>query len=129
MLQDAVPAIVLKGIPTDVANTDYALTIPQVGKGYTVRRVTAYNATGGSSAVATLSVWGSTGGTGTAIVADAALTTHTDATIVSDRTIVAIGVMPVAAIVDDPVLYARIGTPSGVSGTKIDLVVVIEPLP
>lgn len=126
MLQDAVPAIVLKGIPTDVANTDYALTIPQVGKGYTVRRVTAYNATGGSSAVATLSVWGSTGGTGTAIVADAALTTHTGATIVSDRTIAATGVTP---IVDDPVLYARIGTPSGVSGTKIDLVVVIEPLP
>lgn len=126
MLQDAVPGIGLKSVPTDVANTDYALTIPQVGKGYTVRRVTAYNATGGSSAVATLSVRGSSGGAGTIVVADAALTTHTDAAIVSDRTVAATGVTP---IVDDPVLYVRIGTASGVTGSKIDVVVVIEPLP
>lgn len=126
MLQDAVPGIVLKNIPTDVAATDYALTIPQVGKGYTVRRVTCYNATGGSSATATLSVRGSTGGTGTSVVADAALVTHVDNTIVSDRTVAATGVTP---IVDDPVLYIRIGTASGVTGSKIDVVVVIEPLP
>lgn len=126
MLQDAVPGIVLKNISTDVAATDYQLPIPQVGKGYTVRRITVYNATGGSSAAATLSVWGSSGGTGTAIVADDALVTHVTSNIVSDRTIAATGV---TSIVDDPVLYFRVGTPSGVTGSKVDAVVVIEPLP
>lgn len=126
MLQDAVPGVILKSIPTDVASTDYALSIPQVGKGYTVHRVTAYNATGGSSAAATLSVRGSTGGTGRVIVADAALTTHVDNTIVSERTVAATGVTP---LVNDPVLYVRIGTASGVSGTKIDVRFEIGALP
>lgn len=125
MLQDAVPGIVLKNVPTDVASTDYQLTIPQVGKGYTVRRVTVYDAQGDSS-LATLSVRGGAGGTGTTIVADAALTTHVTSDIVSDCTVAATGITP---IVDDPILYVRVGTPSGVAGSKVSVIVVIEPLP
>lgn len=126
MLQDAVPGIVLKNIPTDVAATDYQLPIPQVGKGYTVRRITVYNATGGSSAAATLSVWGSSGGAGTAIVSDVPLFSLMTSSAVSDLSILPTAVTP---IVDDPALYFRVGIASGVTGSKVDAVVVIEPLP
>lgn len=125
MLQDAVPGIVLKNIPTDVAATDYQLPIPQVGKGYTVRRVTVYNAQGDSS-LATLSVRGGAGGTGTTIVADGPLVSLMMLGAVSDLNILPTAVTP---IVDDPVLYFRVGAASGVAGSKVDAVVVIEPLP
>jgi|JI10StandDraft_1071094.scaffolds.fasta_scaffold311967_3 hypothetical protein len=125
MLQDAVPGIVLKNVPTDVASTDYQLTIPQVGKGYTVRRVTVYDAQGDSS-LATLSVRGGAGGTGTTIVADDVLMTHVTSDIVSDRIVAATGITP---IVDDPILYVRVGMASGVAGSKVSVIVVIEPLP
>lgn len=115
-------------IPTDTASTDQAIIpIPVASsRGYTVRRVTCYDAQGGSSASATLSVRGSAGGTGTSIVADAALTTHTGATVVSDRTVAATGVTPA---VKDVNLYVRIGTASGVAGTTIRGYIVVEPLP
>lgn len=125
MLQDAVPGIVLKNVPTDVASTDYQLTIPQVGKGYTVRRVTVYDAQGDSS-LATLSVRGGAGGTGTTIVADTILMMHVTSDIVSDLTVAATGITP---IVDDPILYVRVGMASGVAGSKVSVIVVIEPLP
>ena len=49
-----------------------------------------------------------------------------DSGIVLDRTVAATGISPV---VDDPILYVRVGTASGVAGSGIDVVVVIEPLP
>ena len=132
-LQDSTNALVAKGIRTDTGSTDAnALTIPYSGKGYTVRRVTVYNsrllATGATAnnATATLSVRGTAGGAGTTIVADAALTTHTGSTIVSDRTVAATGITP---LVTDPILYIRVGTASGVTVSAIDVVVVYEPLP
>lgn len=125
-LQDSTPAIPFGPISTATANTDFAVPIPNAGRGYTVRRVTCYDAQGGSSASATLSVRGSPGGTGTSIVADAPLTTHTGPTVVSDRTVAATGITP---IVTDPILYVRIGTASGVGGTSIRGSIVIEPLP
>ena len=85
-----------------------------------------YNASGGSSASATLSVRGTEGGAGTSIVADAALTTHTGATVVSARTVAATGVTPV---VTDDVLYIRVGTASGVAGSTIDVAIVGFELP
>lgn len=85
-----------------------------------------YNASGGSSASATLSVRGGAGGTGTSVVADAALTTHTGATVVSSRTVAATGLTPV---VTDDVLYVRVGTASGVAGSTIDVAIVGFDLP
>lgn len=131
-LQDSANAFVFRAIPTDVATTDFAATLPFTGKGYTVRRVTVYNsrilATGATAngATATLGVFGSAAGAGTSVVANAALTGLTDNTIVLDRTVAATGISP---IVDDPVLYIRTGTASGVAGSGIDVVVVVEPLP
>jgi hypothetical protein len=114
-------------ISTATATTDFAVPIPVASsRGYTVRRVVCYDAQGGSSASATLSVRGSPGGAGTSVVADAPLTTHTAANVVSDRTVAATGVTP--AVVD-PILYVRIGTASGVAGTSIRGYFVIEPLP
>lgn len=113
-------------ISTATANTDFIVNIPVAARGYTVRRVTCYDAQGGSSASATLSVRGGPGGTGTSVVADAALTTHTGPTVVSDRTVAATGVTPA---VTDNNLYVRIGTASGVAGTSIRGYFVIEPLP
>lgn len=85
-----------------------------------------YNAQGGSSATATLSVRGGAGGTGTSIVADAALTTHTGPTVVSARTVAATGMTPV---VTDDILYLRVGTASGVAGTTVDVAVIGYELP
>ena len=84
-----------------------------------------YNASGNNSS-ATLSVRGSAGGSGTSIVADAALTTHTAANVVSSRTVAATGLTPV---VTDDVLYVRVGTASGVSGSTIDVAIVGFELP
>jgi hypothetical protein len=123
-LIDAVPCLVAKGVLTDTASTDaFVINVPVPR--YTVRRVTVYNASG-NVATATLSVRGGPGGTGTSIVADAALTGVTGSTVVNDRTVAATGVTP--AVTDD-LLYIRIGTASGVAGATIDVAVVIEPLP
>ena len=132
-VQDAYACLIAKAVKTDTASTDaYALTIPFTGKGYAVRRVTVYNSrlltTGATAnnATATFSVWGSAGGTGTAIVADAALTGLTGITIVQDKTVAATGITP---IVDDPILYIRVGTASGVANSVIDVAVEISALP
>ena len=132
-LVDATPALFVKAVPTDTGSTDAAqIRIPFTGVGYTVRRVTAYNsrilATGATAngATASLSVRGGAGGTGTSVVADAALTGLSGSTIVLDRTVAATGVTPV---VTDQILYIRVGTASGVAGSGIDVCIVIEPLP
>lgn len=132
-LQDATNALVVKAVPTDTATTDGAyIDVPFTGVGYTVRRVTVYNSrtlsTGATvnGATATLSVRGGAGGTGTSIVADAALTGLTGSTIALDRTVAATGISPV---VSDKRLYIRTGTASGQTGSGIDVVIVIEPLP
>ena len=85
----------------------------------------AYNASGNNGS-ATLSVRGGAGGTGTSIVSDAALTTHTASNVVSARTVAATGVTPV---VTDDVLYVRVGTASGVAGSTIDVAIVGFELP
>jgi len=114
-----------KGVKTDTASTDAGqINIPC--KNYIITGVYAYNASGGSSASATLSVRGGAGGTGTSVVADAALTTHTGATVVSARTVAATGLTPV---VTDDVLYVRVGTASGVAGSTIDVAIVGFELP
>lgn len=114
-----------KSVKTDTASTDAAI-IDIPCKDYAVKQVTVYNAQGGSSATATLSVRGGAGGTGTSIVADAALTTHTGPTVVSERTVAATGVTPK---VSDDKLYVRIGTASGVAGTTVDIVIYGYELP
>lgn len=114
-----------KAIKTDTANTD-AATINIPCKNYIITGVYVYNASGGSSASATLSVRGGAGGTGTSIVADAALTTHTAANVVSSRTVAATGLTPV---VTDDLLYVRVGTASGVAGSTIDIAIVGFELP
>lgn len=114
-----------KAVKTDTASTDAAIIdIPCAN--YVIKGVTVYNAKGGSSATATLSVRGGAGGTGTSVVADAALTTHTGDTVVSERTVAATGVTPK---VSDDKLYVRIGTASGVAGTTVDVVVYGYELP
>ena len=110
---------------TDTATTD-AATINIPCKNYIITGVYVYNASGGSSASATLSVRGTAGGAGTSIVADAALTTHTGETVVSSRTVAATGVTPV---VTDDLLYVRVGTASGVAGSTIDIAIVGLELP
>lgn len=127
-LQDAISVLgFAKGVRTDAATTDAAIIeIPQVGAGYVVTSVLVYNATGGSSATATLGVFGAAAGASPTIVADAALTTHTGATIVSSRTVAATAATPV---VTADRLYVRIGTASGVAGTAVDIAIAGYALP
>lgn len=113
-----------KAVPTATAATD-AATINIPCKNYIITGVYCYNASGNNSS-ATLSVRGSAGGSGTSIVADAALTTHTAANVVSPRTVAATGLTPV---VTDDVLYVRVGTASGVAGSTIDIAIVGFELP
>lgn len=113
-----------KAVPTATAATD-AATINIPCKNYIITGVYCYNASGNNSS-ATLSVRGSAGGSGTSIVADAALTTHTAANVVSSRTVAATGLTPV---VTDDVLYVRVGTASGVAGSTIDIAIVGFELP
>lgn len=114
-----------KSVKTDTASTDAAI-IDIPCKDYAVKQVTVYNAQGGSSASATLSVRGGAGGTGTTIVSDAALTGHTAANVASARTVPATALTP---IVTDDKLYIRVGTASGVAGSTIDVVIYGEVLP
>lgn len=113
-----------KAVPTATASTDAAIiNIPC--KRYVIKGVTCYNASGNNGS-ATLSVRGTAGGAGTSIVADAALTTHTGATVVSERTVAATGVTP--EVTDDN-LYIRVGTASGVAGSTIDVAIYGYELP
>ena len=113
-----------KAVPTATASTDAAqINIPC--KQYVIKGVTCYNASGNNGS-ATLSVRGTAGGAGATIVADAALTTHTGATVVSERTVAATGVTP---LVSDDILYIRVGTASGVAGSTIDVAVYGYELP
>jgi hypothetical protein len=106
-----------KAIPTDAATTDYEIDMPC--DNFVVKSVTCYNANG-NNATATLGVYASTGGQGAVIVADAALTTHTTAAVVSERTVAATAITP--KVTADK-LYVRIGTGSGVAGSTIDVIV------
>lgn len=132
-VQDSTQCLIAKGIKTDTASTDaYILPIPFTGKGYIIRRVTVYNSvlstTGATAngAVASLSVRGGAGGTGTSIVADAALTGLSGSTIVLERTVAATAITP---IVSDANLYIRVGTASGVTASVIDVTVEYSALP
>lgn len=107
---------IARNVKTDTASTDAAF-VPIPANRYIVTDVIAHNALGGSSASATVSVRGGAGGTGTSVVADAALTGHTGATVVTKRTLAATATTPV--ITDDG-LYIRVGTASGVAGTTCD---------
>mgnify|MGYP003509941074 CR=1 FL=1 len=104
-VQDALPCLFGFKLKADTANTDaYALTVPFTGKGYVVRRVTIYNSrnlvTGATASNASA----------TFSVWGSAGGTGTP-------------------IVDDPVLYFRIGTASGVANSGFDVVVEISALP
>lgn len=132
-IRDSYQALIVKGVPTDVATSDAAIcSVPFGGKGYAVRRVTVYNSRDGvtgatvNGATASLSVRGGAGGTGTSFVADAALTGLTGSTIALDRTIAATALSPVPA---DNNLYIRVGTASGVAGSVVDLCIEYSSLP
>ncbi len=105
-----------KGVKTDTAATDAAI-IDLAASPAHVLGVIAYGANG-NNATATLGVFTAAAGGGTAVVADAALTTHTTALINSARTVAAPAI-PVTA----PKLYVRVGTASGVAGSTIDVAV------
>lgn len=106
-----------KAIPTDVAAKDYEIDMPC--DNFVVKSVTCYNASG-NNATATLGVFTAAGGTGATIVADAALTTHTAASVVTERTVAATAITP--KVTADK-LYVRIGTASGVAGSTIDVII------
>lgn len=132
-MQDSYQCLWAKGVPTDVATTDaFILPVPFGGRGYAVRRVTVYNSrnklTGAtvSGALATISVRGSAGGTGTSFVADAALTGLSGSTIALDRTVAATALSPVPT---DANLYIRVGTASGVANSVVDVAIEYSALP
>ena len=116
-----------KGVLTDSAATDAAIIDIPVppAQGFIVDSVVVYNASG-NLATATLGVFTGAGGTGATIVADAALTGHTGATVVTQRTVAATAVTP--RVTGDR-LFVRIGTASGVAGGTIDVVIYGRRLP
>lgn len=127
-LIDALPILgVAKAVPTDTATTDAAtIDVPVNGSGYVVTAVLAYNSSGDNT-LATLGVFGAAGGTGAAIVANAALgATHAASTGVTSRTVAATATTP--AVTADS-LYIRVGTASGVADSTIDVVVYGYALP
>jgi len=117
-----------KGIRTDTAATDsLALDLPVSGSGgLIIDSVVVYNASA-SGATATIGVFTGAGGTGTTVVADAALTGVTGPTIVSARTVAAGGTFGAGSIPDQ--LFVRTGTASGTAGTTIDVVIYGRLLP
>lgn len=132
-LQEGYPCVVIRAVPTDVANTDGAyVDIPNAAQGYAVRRVTVYKSrevsTGATAngATATLGVFTAAAGGGVTIVANAALTGLTGSTIVLDRTVAATALTP---LVTATRLYFRTGTASGVAGSVIDIAVEYSVLP
>ena len=125
-LQEGYPCVVIRAVPTDVANTDGAyVDIPNAAQGYAVRRVTVYKSRE-VSATATLGVFTAAAGGGVTIVANAALTGLTGSTIVLDRTVAATALTP---LVTATRLYFRTGTASGVAGSVIDIAVEYSVLP
>lgn len=120
-LTDAFQILGFAEIATDVATTDAAvIDIPTRGSGNVVKYVTVYGATGDNT-LTTLGVFTAAGGTGATIVADAALgATHAGATGVSERTVAATAITPIVTADD---LYLRVGTASGVAGSKVKVAV------
>lgn len=114
-------------IATDVASTDAAIIdIPSRGAGNVVLYVTAYSATGDNT-LATLGVFTSAAGAGVTIVANAALgATHAASTGVTQRTVAGTALTP---LVTADKLYLRVGTASGVSGSKVKVAIVGYNLP
>jgi hypothetical protein len=127
---DALPILgFAKGVRTDTATTDAAvieIPVSPAAPGFIVDSVHVYNAQGGSSASATLGVFGAAGGGGAVIVADAALTGVTGPTVVSARTVAATAVTPAVRVES---LFVRIGTASGVAGSTVDVVIHGRKLP
>lgn len=114
-------------VATDTATTDAAtITVPAGCRGIVINKVLVYNsrilATGATAdnSTATIGVFGAAAGASPTIVANAAMTTHTDNTIVSSRTVAATGTTP---IVTAKTLYIRVGTASGVSGSGVSVTV------
>lgn len=118
-LQDAFAHLGFKKtIATATASTDAAeIDIPV--QSFRVTHVTFYNASG-NNALATVGVFTGAGGTGATIVANAALTTHTASTVVTEATVAATALTP--RVTADK-LYIRVGTASGVAGSTIDVIV------
>jgi len=107
-----------KTIATSAASTDAAeIDVPV--HSFRVTHVTIYNATGNNS-LATLGVFTGAGGTGATIVANAALTSHTASTVVSESTVAATALTP--RVTADK-LYIRVGTASGVAGSTVDVII------
>ena len=108
-------------IATDVASTDGAIIdLPSRGSGNVVKYIAAYSATGDNT-LATLGVFTSAAGAGVTIVANAALgATHAAATGVTERTVAATAVTP---LVTADKVYLRVGTASGVAGSKVKVAV------
>ena len=101
-------------IATDGASTDAGyIDLPH--NNVYITHIIAYDATGDNSS-ATLGVFTGAGGTGTTVVSNAALTTHTTSAIKSARTVAAPGLIATR-------LYFRVGTASGVAGSKISILV------
>lgn len=123
-LQEGYPGYVVIEVPTDVANTDLEVQIPYTGYGFALRRATAYDSrlrsTGATAdnSLATLGIFTLAAGAGVALVANAALTTHTGNTIVSDRTVAAAALTPAVRVGS---VFVRVGTASGVTGSAISL--------
>lgn len=133
-MKDGYPHLYAIGVPTATAATDAAtVTLPIPGNcSVAVRRVTVYNsrilateATADNS-TGTIGVFTAASGGGVTIVANAAMTTLVDNTIVSDRTVAATALTPK---VTASTLYIRVGTASGVAGSGVDVCIEYSVLP
>lgn len=132
--KDGYPLLYAIGVATDAATTDAAtIAVPVPGNSsIAVRRVTVYNsrilateATADNS-TGTIGVFTAAGGGGVTIVANAAMTTLTGNTVVSDRTVAATALTPK---VTASTLYIRVGTASGVTGSGVDVAIEYSVLP
>jgi hypothetical protein len=119
--QDALPILAfVKGLPTNAVGDSDPLNIPQVGRGYVVQAVHAYNGTGDNTLTA-IGVFTAPTAGGAVIVANAALgATHATSAGVTARTVAATATTPVVTADN---LYVRVGTVSGIPGTTIDVVI------
>lgn len=108
-------------IATDTGSVDAAvIDIPSRGTGNVILYVTAYGATGDNT-LATLGVFGAAAGAGAVIVANAALgATHAASTGVSQRTVAGTALTP---LVTADKVYLRVGTASGVAGSKVKVAI------
>jgi hypothetical protein len=126
-IQDALPILgFVKGLATNAIGDSDPINVPQVGRGYVVQAVYAYNGTGDNTLTA-VGVFGAPAGAGAVIVANAALgAAHATSSGVTARTVAATAVTP-AVTADN--LYVRVGTVSGIPGTTIDVVIYGYALP